>query len=104
MLHIFISNRPGQVRYGTTGQPVPGDEIRPPGENGNPVPDGEIGEIQVSGPTAAIRYWNSREPTKNTFLGPCSKPRWWRKRAISRSSSPRPLWCSSKVKVRAMKS
>ena len=69
MLHIFISNRPGEVRYGTTGKPVPGYEIRLVDENGSPVPNGEIGEMQVAGPTAAIMYWNSRERTKNTFLG-----------------------------------
>ncbi len=69
MLHIFISNRPGEVRYGTTGKPVAGYEIRLVDENGNLVPDGEIGEMQVAGPTAAIMYWNSRERTKNTFLG-----------------------------------
>ena len=73
MLHIFISNRPGQVRYGTTGVPVPGYEIRLLDENGQPVADGEIGEMQVSGPTAAIMYWNSRERTKNTFLGPWTR-------------------------------
>jgi benzoate-CoA ligase len=69
MLHIFISNRPGKVRYGTTGVPVPGYEIRLVDEHGAPVADGEIGEMQVSGPTAALYYWNNRERTKNTFLG-----------------------------------
>ena len=37
MLHIFLSNRSGEVRYGTTGKPVPGYEIRLVGEDGNPV-------------------------------------------------------------------
>ena len=73
MLHIFISNRPGRVRYGTTGQPVPGYEIRLLDENGVPVADGEIGEMQVAGPTAALYYWNNRERTKNTFLGPWTR-------------------------------
>ena len=73
MLHIFISNAPGAVRYGTTGRPVPGYAIRLLGEDGNAVADGEIGEMQVNGPTAAIMYWNSRERTKNTFLGPWTR-------------------------------
>ena len=73
MLHIFISNRPGQVRYGTTGQPVPGYEIRLLDEHGVAVPDGEIGEMQVAGPTSALYYWNNRERTKNTFLGPWTR-------------------------------
>jgi benzoate-CoA ligase len=69
MLHIFISNRPGAVRYGTTGVPVPGYEIRLLDEQGKPVPQGEIGELQIAGPTAAIAYWNNREKSRDTFLG-----------------------------------
>ena len=69
MLHIFLSNRPGEVRYGTTGKPVPGYDIRLVDEEGKPVPKGEIGELQVSGPTGAAYYWNNREKSRNTFLG-----------------------------------
>jgi benzoate-CoA ligase len=69
MLHIFLSNRPGEVRYGTSGQPVPGYEIRLIGEDEKPVGAGEIGELQVSGPTSAGYYWNNREKSRNTFLG-----------------------------------
>jgi len=69
MLHIFVSNRPGEVRYGTTGRPVPGYRVRLAGENGDDVRPGEIGEMQVSGPTAAACYWNNREKTRSTFLG-----------------------------------
>src|SRR5574340_1571220 len=69
MLHIFLSNRPGQVRYGTTGKAVPGYELRLIGEDGNPVAQGEIGELQISGPSSAIMYWNNRERSRNTFLG-----------------------------------
>ena len=54
MLHIFLSNRPGEVRYGTTGKAVPGYGIRLIGEDGQPVADGEIGELQISGPSAAV--------------------------------------------------
>ena len=73
MLHIFISNRPGEVRYGTTGRPVPGYQIRLLDDAGAPVAIGEIGEMQVSGPTSALMYWNNREKTKNTFLGPWTR-------------------------------
>ena len=69
MLHIFLSNRPGQVRYGTTGQPVPGYELRIIGDDGRECADGEIGELQISGPSAALMYWNSRNKTKATFAG-----------------------------------
>ncbi|MFZ5512128.1 MAG: benzoate-CoA ligase family protein [Pseudomonadota bacterium] len=73
MLHIFLSNRPGDVRYGTTGRPVPGYEVRLVGEDGNPVPPGEIGELQISGPTSALMYWNNKERSRNTFLGPWTR-------------------------------
>ncbi len=69
MLHIFLSNRPGEVRYGTTGVPVPGYDIRLVDEDGFEVADGEIGELQVSGPTSAAYYWNNREKSRDTFLG-----------------------------------
>ena len=69
MLHIFLSNRPGQVRYGTTRQAVPGYELRIVGDDGRDCGDGEIGELQIKGPTAAIMYWNSRTKTKATFAG-----------------------------------
>jgi benzoate-CoA ligase len=69
MLHIFLSNRPGEVRYGTTGKAVPGYGIRLIGEDGNPVPPGEIGELQINGPSAAVMYWNSREKSRHTFMG-----------------------------------
>jgi benzoate-CoA ligase len=73
MLHIFLSNRPGEVRYGTTGKPVPGYEIRLVDENGAPTPPGSVGELQVKGPTAAPFYWNSRERSLATFLGPWTR-------------------------------
>ena len=69
MLHIFVSNRPGEVRYGTTGQPVPGYELRIVGDDGRECGDGEIGELQVKGPTSALMYWNNRAKTKATFAG-----------------------------------
>jgi benzoate-CoA ligase len=69
MLHIFLSNRSGAVRYGTTGKPVPGYETRVVDDDGLPVATGEIGELQVSGPTAAGMYWNNREKSRATFMG-----------------------------------
>ena len=69
MLHIFLSNRPGDVRFGTTGKPVPGYELRLVDEQGAPVKPGELGELQISGPTAASGYWNSREKSRATFAG-----------------------------------
>ena len=73
MTHIFLSNRPGDVRYGTGGKAVPGYELRLVGEDGLPVAKGEIGELQVAGPTSAIAYWNQRERSRATFLGPWTR-------------------------------
>jgi benzoate-CoA ligase len=73
MLHIFLSNRPNDNRYGTSGKPVPGYDLRLVDEEGKPVTKGEIGELQVSGPTAAAFYWNNREKSRNTFLGPWTR-------------------------------
>ncbi len=69
MLHIFLSNRPGRVRYGTSGTPVPGYELRILGDDGKPLPPGEVGELQINGPTAAMGYWNNRAKSCATFQG-----------------------------------
>lgn len=69
MLHIFLSNRIGELRYGTTGTPVRGYDVRLVDEAGAVVAQGEMGELQVRGPTAAIMYWNEREQSRSTFLG-----------------------------------
>ena len=74
MLHIFLSNYPGDVRPGTTGKAVPGYKLRLVDDNGNLVTKpGELGELQISGPTSAIMYWNQREKTKHTFQGPWTR-------------------------------
>lgn len=73
MLHIFLSNRPGDVRYGSTGKPVPGYEIRLVDEAGQPAARGNLGELQVNGPSAAIMYWNNREKSLATFQGPWTR-------------------------------
>ena len=69
MLHIFLSNRLGDVRDGTTGKPVPGYDIRLVGDDGEAVKPGELGELQVRGPTSAVMYWNNREQSRGTFVG-----------------------------------
>ena len=73
MLHIFLSNRPGEVRYGSTGKPVPGYQIRLVDENGNDTKPGEIGELQINGPSSAIMYWNNRARSLSTFVGPWTR-------------------------------
>ena len=69
MLHIFLSNQPGRVRYGTTGEAVPGYRLRLVNDEGHECAEGELGELQISGPSAAVMYWNNRDKTKHTFAG-----------------------------------
>ncbi len=69
MLHIFLSNRPGDVRYGTSGRPVPGYEVGIVDAEGAPVADGTAGELIVRGPSAAEGYWNQRDKSRRTFRG-----------------------------------
>ena len=69
MLHIFLSNRPDRVRYGSTGWPVPGYEVELRGDDGHPVPDGEPGDLYIQGPSAALMYWGNRPKTRETFQG-----------------------------------
>ena len=73
MLHIFLSNRPDRVRYGTTGWPVPGYEIALRGDDGGPVPDGEPGDLYIHGPSSAMMYWGNRQKTRDTFQGGWTK-------------------------------
>ena len=73
MLHTFISNQPGKVRYGTTGWPVPGYEIELRGDDGRPVADGETGDLYICGPSAALMYWGEREKSRDTFQGAWTK-------------------------------
>ncbi|MWL87073.1 benzoate-CoA ligase family protein [Cupriavidus sp. SW-Y-13] len=69
MLHIFLSNRPGEVRYGTTGKPVPGYELKLLDEQGQPCAAGEIGDLYIKGPSAALMYWCNRDKSRDTFQG-----------------------------------
>ena len=73
MLHIYLSNRPERVRYGTTGWPVPGYEVELRGEDGRSAPDGEPGDLYIRGPSAAMMYWGNREKTRDTFQGGWTK-------------------------------
>ena len=73
MLHIFLSNLPGKVHYGTTGWPVPGYQLELRGEHGEPVPDGEPGDLYIAGPSAAMMYWGNRSKTRETFQGGWTK-------------------------------
>ena len=69
MLHIFLSNAPGDVVYGTSGVPVPGYDMRLVDETGADVGAGAVGELLVNGASAAAGYWNKREKTRDTFEG-----------------------------------
>jgi benzoate-CoA ligase family protein len=69
MLHIFLSNRPGQVRAGTTGVAVPGYDLRVLGENGLEVPPGTPGTLFVRGESAATGYWSRYDASRQVFQG-----------------------------------
>jgi 4-hydroxybenzoate-CoA ligase len=69
MLHIFLSNKPGAVRYGTSGKAFEGYDLRLVDDDGTLLGDDEIGELVVRGPTAAEGYWNQREKSRLTFRG-----------------------------------
>jgi benzoate-CoA ligase len=69
MLHIFVSNRAGDVHYGSSGLPVPGYDIELRDDDNHPVARGEIGDLYVRGPSAALLYWTNREKSRATFQG-----------------------------------
>jgi len=69
LLHIFLSNAPGDIKYGAAGRPVPGYEVRLVNESGSDVADGEIGEMLVHAPSAGEGYWNQRAKSRSTFEG-----------------------------------
>ncbi|MCP4009936.1 MAG: benzoate-CoA ligase family protein [Proteobacteria bacterium] len=69
MLHIFLSNAPGGVKYGTTGVAVPGYKLSIVDDDGHEVAQGESGELRISGPTAAVCYWNELKKSRGTFVG-----------------------------------
>jgi benzoate-CoA ligase len=69
MLHIFLSNRVGDIRPGSTGKPVPGYQLKLLDDEGLEVPEGEIGTLLVKGDSAAQQYWRKREKTRLTMQG-----------------------------------
>ena len=69
MLHIFLSNAPGDVVYGTSGRAVPGYDLRLVDETGTEVADGDVGELLVRGTSACDGYWNQRAKSRATFEG-----------------------------------
>ena len=73
MLHIYLSNQPGRVHYGSTGWPVPGYLIELRDDDGGQVADGEIGDMFIHGPSAALLYWGNSAKTRDTFRGGWTK-------------------------------
>jgi 4-hydroxybenzoate-CoA ligase len=69
LLHIFLSNAPGDIKYGCSGRPVPGYKVRLVNELGADVADGEVGELLVDAPSAGEGYWNQRSKSRKTFEG-----------------------------------
>ncbi len=69
LLHIFICNRPGDVRPGSSGKPVPGYQVKLVDDQGREVPKGEIGTLLVKGGSAAQQYWRKRQKTLSTMQG-----------------------------------
>ena len=69
ILHIFISNRPGAAKAGSTGEIVPGYEAKIVDEDGGELPSGEVGTLLIKGDSIALGYWNKHEQTKKTMLG-----------------------------------
>jgi 4-hydroxybenzoate-CoA ligase len=69
LLHIFLCNAPDDIKYGSSGRPVPGYKVRLVNEAGEEVPDGEVGELLVDAPSAGEGYWNQRSKSRQTFEG-----------------------------------
>jgi 4-hydroxybenzoate-CoA ligase len=69
LLHIFLSNAPDDIKYGTSGKPVPGYTVRLVNDAGADVADGEVGEMIVNAPSAGEGYWNQRGKSRQTFEG-----------------------------------
>lgn len=69
ILHIFISNRPGRAKAGSTGEVVPGYEAEIVDEAREPLPTGELGTLLIKGDSIASAYWNKHEQTKQTYIG-----------------------------------
>jgi benzoate-CoA ligase family protein len=69
MFHIYITNRPGDVKPGSLGRVVDGYKAKIVDGDGNEVPTGEMGTLKIKGDSAALCYWNAHEKSKETFAG-----------------------------------
>lgn len=69
MLHVFLTNRPGDIRYGTSGREIPGYRLKLVDDDGRDVGVDELGELLVSGGSAGDGYWNQRRKSRATFAG-----------------------------------
>jgi benzoate-CoA ligase family protein len=69
MLHMYISARPGQTRPGSCGVPVPGCRVKIVDEEESEVPDGEIGNLWIFGPSRFIEYWKAPEISRSRLRG-----------------------------------
>jgi benzoate-CoA ligase len=69
MLHVYLSNRPDDVRYGTSGKAIAGYELSLRGDDGREVADGQVGDLYIQGPSAALMYWTRRDKSAETFQG-----------------------------------
>jgi benzoate-CoA ligase len=69
MFHIYISNRPGDVKPGSLGRIVQGYEAAIVNAAGSEVPAGEMGTLKIKGDSAALCYWNAHDKSKETFAG-----------------------------------
>ena len=69
LLHIFLSNRPGECKPGSSGRPVPGYDVRIIGADGREAPAGEIGDLEVTGETLMLGYWNRLAETRKALYG-----------------------------------
>jgi benzoate-CoA ligase family protein len=69
MFHIYITNRPGDIKPGSLGRTVNGYEARIVDADGKEVATGEMGTLKIKGDSAALCYWNAHEKSKETFAG-----------------------------------
>jgi len=69
LLHMYISSRPGRIKAGSSGYPVPGYEVKILNEHDEPLGPNQVGDLYVKGPSAAIGYWNRRDQTKQKMCG-----------------------------------
>jgi benzoate-CoA ligase len=69
MFHIYITNRPGDIKPGSLGRIVEGYEAKIVDTGGNEVPTGEMGTLRIKGDSASLCYWNAHEKSKETFAG-----------------------------------